>query len=186
MVNIKKREIGRYILAGISVAGILFVGAVAPNIFQMIPRSFLKRYPKKSVERSVERAVENLKRRGLIKLTQGPNGWRLEITGRGREIMDALELKEKILKHPKRWDKKWRLLIFDIAEKRKHIRDKIRRALISLGFYRLQDSVWIYPYECEEILELLRIKYGVRYEALYLRVEYLAKDKYLKQHFGLA
>ena len=75
--------------------------------------------------------------------------------------------------------------MFDIEEKRKNVRNQIRAVLISFGFYRLQDSVWVYPYECEEILELLRTKYKVRHEALYIRAERIAKDEYLRDHFGL-
>lgn len=179
---IKKGEIARGILAGIGMAGILFVGAAMPNIFQMIPRSFFK---KKYPEKSLERSLANLRRRGYIKFVQGPTGWRIELTDGGRNELSAYEFKEKLIKQPAKWDNKWRMLIFDVAEKRRSIRDKIRRALVSFGFYRLQDSVWVYPHECEEILELLRTKYGVRYEALYLRTEYLAKDAYLRQHFNI-
>lgn len=179
---IKKGEIARTILAGISVAGIILVGAAMPNIFQAIPRSFFKKkYPRKSLDRS----LYNLKRRGYIKFTQGQRGWRIELTEKGKRELFAYEIKEKLIKCAKKWDHKWRMLIFDIEEKKRHVRDRVRRALVSFGFYRLQDSVWVYPYECEEILELLRTNYGVRYEALYLRTEYLAKDERLREHFNL-
>jgi phenylacetic acid degradation operon negative regulatory protein len=46
----------------------------------------------------------------------------------------------------KKWDKKWRIVIFDIAEVDKRIRDKLRQKLKELGFGMLQQSVWITPY----------------------------------------
>jgi DNA-binding transcriptional regulator PaaX len=133
----------------------------------------------------LEQSLANLKRKGQIKFVQGRTGWRVELTERGQEEFLALETREKILTRPKKWDKKWRLLVFDIPEAKKKVRDRVRYALISFGFYRLQDSVWAYPYECEEVLELLRTKYGVRYEALYIRAEKIAKDQWLQKHFNL-
>lgn len=44
------------------------------------------------------------------------------------------------------WDKKIRLVIFDIQELNRHKRDYLRRLLKQLGFIMLQKSVWISPY----------------------------------------
>jgi DNA-binding transcriptional regulator PaaX len=121
----------------------------------------------------------------LIKFAQGRNGWRLELTENGLMELMAYELRQKLIDSSKPWDGRWRFLIFDIPETRRVTRDQIRRSLISFGFYRLQNSVWVFPYECEEVLELLRINYGVRYDALYLRAEKVAKDQRLRRYFGL-
>ena len=178
-----KGEIALKILVGIGFAGLFVASAAMPNIWQIFPRDlFRKKYPKRSLDQSVTK----LKRRGLIQFVQGSRGWRLELTPRGQGELTAYEFGQKILQSPKKWNGEWHLLVFDILEKKRHIREKIRRALVSFGFYRLQDSVWVYPYECEEILELLRTKYGVRYEALYIRARYIAKDKHLRQYFNLS
>ena len=177
-----KGEIVRLVLGLIGVAGIVLVGAVAPNIFKMIPRSFLRR-PRRI---NINQILERLKDRGLLKLTSGQNGYRLELTERGRGELLAYELQEKFLKKPKHWNGKWHLIVFDINEERKDVRDKVRRSLTRLGFYRLQDSVWVYPYDCEEVLELLRTKYGVRYDALYIRAEKIGQDRWLKKFFQLS
>ena len=109
----------------------------------------------------------------------------MELTERGKEEWRLFETKKKLLQRPKRWDKKWRLLVFDISEKRKNVRDMIRKTLVSFGFYRLQDSVWVYPFECEDVLELLRTKFRVRYEALYVRADRVANDGELRREFKL-
>jgi len=182
--KIKKGEIARYILAGITVAGILFVGAAMPGVFE-IGKLFCKRPGDRYSKKALSASLARLKRRGLIRFSQGSRGWRLELTYRGSQELNLYEIGERLLKKPKKWDQRWRLLVFDIEEKRKNVRNQVRAVLISFGFYRLQDSVWVYPYECEEILELLRIKYRVRHEALYIRAEHIAKDEYLRDHFGL-
>jgi len=180
--KIVKGELVKLILVSIGFAGLMFIGAALPGIFKIIPQSFLKKeYSKKSMDKALSRLLA----RGLVKFSQGQNGWRIELTERGKNELRIYEFGKILLKPPKKWDGKWRLFVFDIAEKKKHTRDKVRDALKNFNFYRLQDSVWAYPYECEEILELLRTKYGVRYEALYIRAEYIAKDKYLRAHFNL-
>jgi len=47
----------------------------------------------------------------------------------------------------RKWDRKWRLVIFDIAEVDKKTRDNFRAKLREFGFGMLQQSVWITPYD---------------------------------------
>ena len=51
---------------------------------------------------------------------------------------------------------KYRVIIFDISEMRRKDRDKLRRIIRGFGFICLQNSVWVYPYHCQEIIELLK------------------------------
>ena len=51
-----------------------------------------------------------------------------------------------------KWDGKWRLIFWDIPEKRKSIRDLLRNKLKQLGFVRWQKSVWASKKNCTEIL----------------------------------
>ncbi len=57
----------------------------------------------------------------------------------------------------KKWDKKWRIVSFDIPESRKKVREYVRRKLSEYGYLRIQDSIWMYPYACPSFLALLRI-----------------------------
>lgn len=47
----------------------------------------------------------------------------------------------------KPWDKRWRVVIFDISELNKRIRDSLRNKLRELGFGMMQESVWVTPYD---------------------------------------
>lgn len=47
----------------------------------------------------------------------------------------------------KPWDKKWRLVIFDIPEKQRSLRENFRRKLKELGFGMVQKSVWVSPHD---------------------------------------
>jgi len=56
----------------------------------------------------------------------------------------------------KKWDKRWRIVSFDIPESRKKVREYIRRKLSEYGYLRIQDSIWMYPYACPSFLDLLQ------------------------------
>jgi len=46
----------------------------------------------------------------------------------------------------RKWDGKWRIVIFDISEKSRLLRNALRRKLKELGFGMLQQSIYISPY----------------------------------------
>jgi len=59
----------------------------------------------------------------------------------------------------RKWDKKWRLVIFDISEESRHTRDLLRDKLKELGFGMLQKSVYISPYDfAQDMYEFLESK----------------------------
>lgn len=53
----------------------------------------------------------------------------------------------------KHWDQQWRLVIFDISEKEKFLREKLRRKLKELGFGCWQKSIYISPFDLEEDMQ---------------------------------
>ena len=77
------------------------------------------------------------------------------------------------------------MLIFDIPERRRGTRAQIRRTLLQLGFTRLQDSVWVYPYDCEDIVTLFKVDLRVGKDLLYMVVDKMEFDAPLRQRFGL-
>ena len=85
----------------------------------------------------------------------------------------------------RRWDQRWRVIIFDIPERRRKIRDRLRSTMRELGFARLQDSVWVYPYDCEDLMALLKADLKLGVSVLYMVVEHIENDKYLREQFSL-
>ncbi len=107
------------------------------------------------------------------------------LTKKGKNYVAQWELRGYKVKKPKKWDKKWRVVIFDIPEKRKQLRGEVRTILTGIGFVRLQDSVWIYPYNCEEFVVLLKAELGLGRDVLYLIVDRVEDDRALRIHFKL-
>lgn len=99
--------------------------------------------------------VQYLRRQGLIKnFTENKEKY-LELTPRGIKKARNLLLDDLEIKRPKTWDKKWRVIIFDVPEKMHRNRDLLRENLISLKFIQIQKSVYVYPFECTEEITLL-------------------------------
>ena len=70
-----------------------------------------------------------------------------------------MKIKLKKLEKKKRADKKWQMLIFDIPEDKRALRDVFRDNLMFLGYSLLQKSVWVSPYDMLEETENLIRKY---------------------------
>ena len=76
-------------------------------------------------------------------------------------------------------------MIFDVPERRRGARDKLRIMLESIGFKKLQASVWIFPYECEDLLLLLKTEYSLGREVIYIVSNDVENDSVLRRQFGL-
>lgn len=177
----------RIVLHTIYAAGILSVVVVAPNAakaLQVFDPFFKKRkrHPKYALNRSLGTLLD----KGFITFEQTPNGKFLRLTPLGEQRLRALNL-TKIHAHQKKrkWDKKWRMIIFDIPASKNALRNKIRYTLQEIGFYKLQHSVWIYPYDCENLITMLKVDFKIGKDVLYIIADQIENDRALKAHFDL-
>lgn len=175
----RRGEIQKIILESVKLVGILSIGLVAPNVIKAMYKLGL--ITNRRQGEIVNTLARRLSKKGLLEF----NGKYYELTADGEKNLRQLELKGYKLDHPKKWDRKWRCIIFDIPEKKKNIREQVRNLLRSAGFYRLQDSVWVYPYDCEDIIGLMKTDFGIGKNLLYLIVDEIENDKYLRAHFNL-
>ncbi|OGD57315.1 CRISPR-associated endonuclease Cas2 [Candidatus Berkelbacteria bacterium RBG_13_40_8] len=86
------------------------------------------------------------------------------ITEKGEDYFDETL---SVLRETDKWDQKWRLVMFDIPETQRAIRDKLRRALSNLGLGILQASVWISARnikdKIDKISQRLKLEGKIRY-----------------------
>lgn len=104
-----------------------------------------------------------------------------EIEAKRHQIVSrALSIKKR-----KKWDGKWRVVVFDVPEKKRTFRDIIREHLKAIGFKKLQHSVFIFPYPCEpEILALVDV-YGAASFVRVMTVSDIDNAEQLKKAFSL-
>lgn len=122
----------------------------------------------------------------MVRIRETPEGTVVEITQEGIKRALKYKLAELSIKKPIIWDGKWRLVIFDVSEKKKRNRDCFRDNLRRMGFYCLNESVFVHPYPCFDEIEYLRQMTGVGEEVTCLTAESIETGSDLKTHFDLA
>ena len=171
------------ILRIMALGGLLTMAVVAPNAIQALP-TFIPQLRRKQY---VESTLARLIKKGLIQRSQTKSKKAyFVLTPRGREMLSRYQLKEFQITIPRHWDKKWRVVIFDVKEMRRGDRDRLRRQLIEFGFARLQNSVWVIPYECEELIQLLKTSFRLGREIIYFTTNGIDGDFALREKFDLA
>lgn len=130
------------------------------------------------------RIAKRLKTEGRIVITQKNGKIFLQLTKRGRIFTLLSKLKQNFPRS-NHWDGKWRLLIWDVPESSRRERNFIRAFVKNLGFYQLQKSVFITPFELPRAAVDYLNWSGLDKFIRILRVDSMDNDKYLKKQFNL-
>ena len=130
--------------------------------------------------------IKRLERQKLVEIFIEGEHTLVRITQEGKVRALRYKLSEIQVKKPKIWDKKWRVVIFDIPEKYKRVREIFRDHLKGMGFYMLQRSVWVYPYPCFDEIEFLRQIYRVEIDVTYILAQRIENSENLIDHFQLS
>lgn len=179
-----KSEIVKDVLNLLAMTSIFVIAANSPYFARNILKSY-KKWKKFSKKRVVD-TFYNLKRQGLIQIEKKGKQIYISLTEKGKKKAGIFQINNLKVEKPKKWDRKWRVVIFDISELKKINREAFRGKLKELGFYQLQKSVWAHPYDCRAEIELLRDFFGLREEELRLMVvEKIESDEKIKSFFKL-
>ena len=170
------------ILRTLYVSGILTLAVIAPKLTRILPDPDGGKAGRQVLYGRIRLARNRLKQLGLVE----ESGGSLLLTDKGRAHIEKLLMREYRIPEPVRWDGKWRILMFDVSERRRRTRSQLRQLLQSAGFVLLQDSVWVYPYPCDEFVALVRahLASGVG-ELRAIVADALESDRALREHFHL-
>jgi DNA-binding transcriptional regulator PaaX len=100
-------------------------------------RQLRRKYEKRRSAQQFSKLVYDLKRRGVIKI----QGEGVLLTSRGRE--EALRIRWKLAECEKRNDGNMVMVMYDLPEKQRQMRDIFRSVLVCLGYQEFQKSVWV-------------------------------------------
>lgn len=181
--NAKVTKVALCILAIASTPALVFIAATMGNAVQVFSQfKTSKRFSKKQVTDS----ITYLHRQKLIEYVTDKDGKTIvKITKKGEARLRAFDIDLIKIKKPKKWDRKWRLVIFDIPMRFTKGREALRYHLKELNFFQFQKSAWIYPYPCEDEMIFIADFFGVGKYVEILTVENILRDKKLRKHFGL-
>jgi hypothetical protein len=170
------------ILSILASGSIIALSLVAPNVLTAFgPIVDSNDYN----HRRLKYCVGRLKKLKLVKVTYTDGNQIVAITEKGKIRALQYKINEMQIKRPKRWDGKWRIIIFDIPEQYKKMRDLFRRHLKQMDFYQLQKSVWVHPFACLDEIEFLRQIYHVGIQVIYIEANRLEGVEDLLSHYDL-
>ncbi len=178
----KKQDVQHAVLAAVAVTGIIAVGAIAGNAMQLLDYLPNGKYNLKYRMKSV--AGRLVVKKYAVWVERDGKKF-LRITPAGRAAFEFEQAKIALKNQKKKWDGRWRMVVFDIPERRRAVRLRLRAVMNEIGFVRLQDSVWVYPYDCEDFIALLKAELKIGKDILYAIADTIEHDKGIRAHFRL-
>jgi CRISPR-associated endonuclease Cas2 len=141
--------------------GCFIVAATSPYFLIYLLNAYFKNNKSYKRKRFVS-TFNYLKNRGLIRIEKKRKQIYIHLTEAGKKLAEKYQIGNLKIKKPRKWDKKWRIIVFDIPYKQKFKRESLRSKLKELGFYQLQKSVWLHPFNCQKEIDLLRNFFGLK------------------------
>lgn len=132
------------------------------------------------------RSIKRLYESKLINYKEDQDGTiKIELNKEGGKI--ALNYKIDELKIPGQdnWDGKWRIVLFDIPERMKPLRDSLRTRLRQIGMRELQKSVFVHPFECQNEIDFLIEIYDARRFVRFIEASKIDNELHFKHKFNL-
>lgn len=152
-----------------------FIRAANPQVIKAlkyeIPIRQYDRFRQKN-KTKFGREIYRLKQAGIIKEYLKGKERFIQLTKKGKKRLQKYVVSALEVEKPSKWDGKWRIVIFDIPDKKRDARDLLRRKLEDFGFFKLQESVYVFPFECAAQIDYLKKTY---YIAPY--VQYILADR---------
>ena len=181
----RRGAIQRALLGALVAGGLTSVARAAPKVVGLLKQEYLDAILPPDPRQRLHETASRLKRKGFVAFEMKDGRKQMRITERGMREIARIRLGTYSIRQPRRWDGKWRMVMFDINEHRRVDRAKIRNILVSLGLYRLQDSVWVHPFDCEEVIALIKTEFRLGENLLYVIADAIDYDRRLRDHFDL-
>ncbi|MFH1170567.1 MAG: hypothetical protein V1704_03345 [Candidatus Vogelbacteria bacterium] len=133
------------------------------------------------------RVIKEFNHDRLVEYRENPDGSiNIILTKEGKNRALKFNIDSLTIPETSNWDGRWRLVFFDVPEKKRRGRDALRLKLRELGFYEWQKSVFVHPYPCRDqidfIVEFFELRPCVRYGVL----SSPTNEAELKLHFHLS
>lgn len=166
-------------------SGIILGFSHSPRVHYRVLKSIPKAF--RSIDRNVlKKTINEFKYKRLVDFNENQDGTiTITLTKLGEKQALRYNPDNISISIPSRWDKKWRVVVFDVPEKKRRARDALRLEMKKLGFLELQRSVWVYPYDCRDAIDFLVEFFEMRNYVRYLVVSEMSHDADLRIHFKL-
>lgn len=136
--------------------------------------------------RALRKSIIRLYQARLVEAKDNPDGSStILLTEKGETRALTYQIDEMKIPAMQKWDKKWRIVLFDIPERQKKARDALSKSLKRLGFYQFQKSVFVHPFECWNEIDYIIEFFSLRPYVRMIVGEHIDNGEELKRHFRL-
>jgi hypothetical protein len=177
------REILLLMAAGIAIPAAFLMPGV-PRALRPLLRALSKRCGAKRSEGFIK-SLSYLQKNRLVFIAEKDGQQILTLSEDGKKRVLNFNLDQMTIKKPKTWDGYWRIVIFDIPERRKQGREAFRGKLKQLGFYQLQRSCFIHPFDCKSEIDFISEVFEVSPFVNFIVAKEVEGAPLLKKSFGL-
>lgn len=190
-VKLKRGQLYWYILEIIGLTLVSGGGHPMRPILPLAIKEIIKTLKKvknlKVEEEKIKKSLKSLEKKEIIELEE--KGDKVFVRLKDKNNLTVIKYSTKALldfkRKEKNWNGKWFLVFFDVPEIQRNKRNYLRKYLIDIGFYRYQQSIYIFPYECEkEIMLIKKIVEGAKYMK-YIIAEKIEDERTVKTFFKL-
>lgn len=183
-MNVKRKQaFSNKLLKALAIGGVVTIAAVNP-FFGVIASYVVREELRKMKWKNFNDRLYYLKRRGFVEVDQNPGGsYLVKVTASGRRQIKKYNLDDILIKTPKKWDKQWRMIIFDIPVEKQKSRLALLSKLRELGFIMFQKSIWVHPFECRDEIFVLARAFEVDKHVEYILCKDVSAGEYLREEF---
>lgn len=139
-------------------------------------------------EDSIWKSLLHLEKKDVIDLVERGDKAYVYLKDTGNFTITEYSIKTLLdfKKKNKQWNGKWFLVFFDVPEIQRKKRDILRKYLLKIGFYRYQKSIYLFPYECEQEISLIKkMVEGAKYMK-YVIADKIEDESEAKTYFHLS
>lgn len=134
----------------------------------------------------LRRLFEKMRRERLVDLIETKAGLRVVLRREGVTTAIINNLDRLSFERPAQWDGRWRVVIFDIPEKKRKARDALAVKLKELNFYPLQKSTFVFPYPPHDLVDFLTEVFQISPYVRLIEATKIDGEEELLAHFELS
>ena len=101
------------------------------------------------------KSLSYLNKRRLVSIAEKDGQSIITLSEEGKKRVLQFSLDRMEIKRPLKWDGYWRVVLFDIPERKKRAREVLRSKLKELGFFQLQKSCFVHPFDCKSEIDYI-------------------------------
>jgi len=174
------------LIALLLAGGFITVVSISPAI--LVAAVPVAAYYKEKKNKKFQDTFRYLRKNEYVQIKSQRGKLRIELTEKGKNTAKRGYFKINISKPktPKKWDGVWRIIIFDVPTSEHVKRNAFRLMIKRIGAHFLQQSVWVYPYDCSEQINFLKNFFELDDNQVRLiEAHNIGNDASIRKHFKI-